>query len=181
MMTTTLNRIREHNPCREGWTRLLKYLGKTQANDEPLGLDVILASNGLDDALWCLCAIREQDVAIQCFALACARRVEHLAYDQCVRQCNNITEQYCSGKVGEEDLYEARSAARDAALAALRKTDWDVARDSALAALWAARAAAQAATVWELPWAAAWAARAAAEEAAEYNWQEAHFRKLIKR
>ena len=30
-ITTTLNRIREHRPCREGWTTLLRHLGKTEA------------------------------------------------------------------------------------------------------------------------------------------------------
>jgi hypothetical protein len=29
MITTTLNRIREHSPCTEGWVKLLAHLGKT--------------------------------------------------------------------------------------------------------------------------------------------------------
>ena len=52
-ITTTLDRIREHSPCAAGWSKLLKHLGKTQADDEPLPFSVILDSNGLDDALWC--------------------------------------------------------------------------------------------------------------------------------
>ena len=31
MITTTLNRIRAHSPCREGWAKLLRHLGKTEA------------------------------------------------------------------------------------------------------------------------------------------------------
>lgn len=35
MITTTLNRIRAHSPCEDGWTKLLKHLGKSQADDGP--------------------------------------------------------------------------------------------------------------------------------------------------
>jgi hypothetical protein len=48
---TTLNAIREHSPCADGWAKLLRHLGKTQADDEPLALTTILDSNGPDDAL----------------------------------------------------------------------------------------------------------------------------------
>jgi hypothetical protein len=52
--TTTLNEIRKFNPCKEGWTKLLKFLDKTEADDEPLLMSTILESNGLLDAIWCL-------------------------------------------------------------------------------------------------------------------------------
>ena len=51
-MTTTLARIKAHGPCADGWHKLLTHLGKTKADDEPLLYATILASNGLDDALW---------------------------------------------------------------------------------------------------------------------------------
>jgi len=35
-MKTTLNKIREHNPCRESWEMLLSSLNKTKADDEPI-------------------------------------------------------------------------------------------------------------------------------------------------
>ena len=35
-MYTTLNKIRSHLPCEKGWKTLLKSLGKTEADDEPL-------------------------------------------------------------------------------------------------------------------------------------------------
>jgi len=53
MLTTTLNRIRERNPCGDRWEKLLTHLGKTQPDDEPLTYLTILESNGFDDALWC--------------------------------------------------------------------------------------------------------------------------------
>jgi hypothetical protein len=46
MITTTLNAIRKHHPCKEGWEKLLKHLGKTKADDEPLAFVAILDSNG---------------------------------------------------------------------------------------------------------------------------------------
>ena len=54
MTMTTLNAIRAASPCHDGWTKLLKHLGKTSADDEPLPLLTVLDSNGIDDALWVL-------------------------------------------------------------------------------------------------------------------------------
>lgn len=31
-MNTTLNKLREHDPCTDGWKKLLEYLGKTKAD-----------------------------------------------------------------------------------------------------------------------------------------------------
>ena len=56
-MLTTLNAIRAHSPCATGWSKLLRYLGKTGADDEPLLITTILDSNGVEDALWCLRAV----------------------------------------------------------------------------------------------------------------------------
>ena len=56
---TTLNAIRAHSLCEPGWQKLLKHLGKTKADDEPLRFSTILESNGIDDALWCLRSLSE--------------------------------------------------------------------------------------------------------------------------
>ncbi len=42
MIYTTLNRVREHHPCADGWRKLLTHLNKTQADDEPLALVVLV-------------------------------------------------------------------------------------------------------------------------------------------
>ena len=49
-MRTSLSAIRAHSPCQDGWSELLRHLGKTAADDEPLLITTILDSNGLDDA-----------------------------------------------------------------------------------------------------------------------------------
>jgi hypothetical protein len=81
-LTTTLNRIREHHPCTEGWEKLLKHLGKTQADDEPLPYSTIVESNGLMDALWCCRAEPRYDKEWRLFAVWCARQVHHLMRDR---------------------------------------------------------------------------------------------------
>lgn len=80
-MMTTLNKIRQHSPCADGWQKLLRHLGKTQADDEPLSITTILDSNGLDDALWCLRAVEGHNREIRLFAVWFARQVEHLITD----------------------------------------------------------------------------------------------------
>jgi len=57
-MTTTLREIEEYKPCGDGWKKLLKSLGKREADDEPLSLMHILESNGVKDAIWCLRCVR---------------------------------------------------------------------------------------------------------------------------
>jgi len=37
--TTTLNKIRAHRPCTEGWQKLLAHLGKTKADAAPQVID----------------------------------------------------------------------------------------------------------------------------------------------
>jgi len=43
-----------------GWRLLLRNLGKTMPDGEPLKITTILDSNGLDDAMWCLRAVDER-------------------------------------------------------------------------------------------------------------------------
>ena len=76
-MHTTLNKIRSHAPCADNWRKLLRHLGKTEADDEPLLITTILDSNGLDDALWCLRAVDGHDREIRLYAAWCARQVQH--------------------------------------------------------------------------------------------------------
>ena len=45
---TTLAIIREHEPCTEGWKKLLKTLGPKFDENEHISFETILDSNGLD-------------------------------------------------------------------------------------------------------------------------------------
>ena len=152
-ITTTLNRIRAHQPCREGWEKLLAGLGKTKADDEPLPFAWIVEINGLDDALWCCRAEPDRAKEWRLFAVWCARQVQHLMTDPRSITALDVAERHAHGQATDEELAAARAAALAAAL------DAETAAGPATCA--AARDAETAAG------AAAWAAACAAETAAQ--------------
>ena len=171
MITTTLNAIRAHSPCVDGWKKLLTHLGKTQADDEPLAFSTILDSNGLADALWCCRAAPEHAKEWRLFAVWCARQVQHLMTDPRSLTALDVAERHAHGLATDAELGAARDAARGAAWVAAGDAAWVVAEDAARAA---ARDAARAAAGG-----AAWAAaRDAARDAAE-DAQAAQFREVV--
>ena len=125
MLTTTLNRIRAHRPCADGWTTLLDYLGKTKADDEPLSFETILAANGLDDALWCLRAMPEHNKHWRLYAVWCARQVQHLMIDARSVAALDVAERHAHGTASDQELAAAWDAAWDAAWAAAWDAAWD--------------------------------------------------------
>ena len=134
-MKTTLNAIRAQSPCAEGWQKLLAYLGKTKADDEPVSIIAVLDSNGIDDALWCLRAVTGYDREIRLYAVWCARQVQHLMTDDRSLAALDVAERFANGDATEREL----SSAWDAAwAAAARAAAWAAARDAARAAAWAA-------------------------------------------
>ena len=162
MKTTTLNKIRAHSPCDSGWAKLLQYLGKTAADDEPLSFITILESNGLNDALWCCRAAPEYDREWRLYAVFCARKVQCLMTDPRSITVIDVAERHANGLATDAELVAAWDAARDVALAATLAAPPAAVR----AAVWAARVAAG--MVLKAAWAAwdtAWIARAAARAA----------------
>ena len=155
-MKTTLNELEKHNFHFSGGCKLMRYLGKTEIDDEPLDLLTILESNGLDDTLWCLRAVEGFDREKRLLAVAFAREVEHLM-PEASKPALDVAERFANGLATEEELDQARYAAADAADAA-----WAAARAAADAAAAAARAAARAA---DAAAAAAWDAEAACNAA----------------
>jgi len=150
MITTTLNRIKEHGPCEAGWKKLLKHLGKTKADDEPLPFSVIVESNGIDDALWCCRVEPDHDKTWRLFAVWCARQVEHLLTDKRSIEAINVAEKYAHGEATEQELEIARAAAAAATEDSARAeaAAWAAARAEAMAAARAAARAAAAAAAW---------------------------------
>jgi hypothetical protein len=150
MIYTTLNTIRSHSPCAGSWEKLLRALGKTQADDEPLGLDRILEVCGLGDALWSLRCWPEHSKHWRPYAVWCARQVQHLMTDPRSLAALDVAEKHANGDATDDELDTAEAAARDAADAAAAaswaaaNTDaayaaWDAARDAAQAAVRAAQ------------------------------------------
>ncbi len=154
-MYTTLNKIRAHGPCMHGWETLLRSLGKTRPDDEPVSVVTVLKSNGLDDAIWCLRAVDGFDREKRLFAVKCARRVQHLLKDQRSVNALDVSEAYANGLASAKEL---RKACEDA---------WAAWADAwaASGSTWAVSGAARAAR------AANGAAAAALEQAWEAAWQ----------
>jgi len=162
-MKTTLNKIKFYSPCKDGYKKLLTYLGKTEADDEPLYFSTILESNGLNDCIWCFRAAPEYNQEWRLFAVWCARQVQHLMQDSRSIDALEVSEKFAMGNASTNELQVAGDAAWaaagdavDAAVAA-----GDVAWAAAVAA-WAAAGDAAWAVARDAAWAAADAARAAA-------------------
>ena len=151
-MKTTLNQIRTHSPCVDGWKKLLAHLGKTQADDEPINILTILDSNDLDDALWCLRAVEGHDREIRLYAVWCARQVQHLMADQRSVAALDVAERHANGMATDTELAAAWAAAESAA------------RSAAGAAAWSAAESAARAAAVDAAWSAAWSAARAAQE-----------------
>lgn len=113
-MNTTLNEIKKHRPCIDGWKKLLASLGKTQADDEPLSFKHILENNGIKDAVWALRVLPLKDQAL--FRADVAEFVLHLfeskyPHDVRPRQAIVAMRLFAHGKISEDDLSKASFAA----------------------------------------------------------------------
>ena len=188
MITTTLNKIRKHSPCQEGWTKLLAGLGKTVGDDELLPFARILEINGLKDALWCCRAEPLYDKEWRSLAVKYARRVEHLNTDPVVKYANDVAERYANGEATDEELVFARTAAW-AAWDVSVTAGWAAEATAADAAYYAAWDAADVAAYYVADYAAAAAAdvadvaadyaAATAARAAEREYQEQEFLRVV--
>lgn len=166
--TLTLAGIRKHGPCEDGWRKLLAHLGKTRADNEPLTIATVYASNGFDDATWCLRALPDDRLSRH-FQAWCVEQVlplfeaEHPDDTRIREQIAMLVNDAAATEERDAARAAARAAARDAAAAAATVTAW--------AAAWAAARAAATVTAWDAARDAAWAA---ARDA-----QERQFRRMI--
>jgi hypothetical protein len=76
MLCTTLGQLKEYNPCKKGLETLLASLPECYNDTDPIGLDRILESNGLNDAIWAL-RMFEKKYSVK-IAIKCAERVLHI-------------------------------------------------------------------------------------------------------
>lgn len=169
---TTLNRIRAHDPCTNGWRKLLKGLNKTEADDEPLDLLTILNINDLDDALWCMRTMPEHDKEWRLYIVWCARQVHHLITDPRSIAVIDVAERFALGQTTVEELKAAQDAAQDTA----QDASWVawIAQDASWVAAWAAWTAAR-----DAAWTAAEAAAGDAAWTAARAAQEKKLRELL--
>ena len=165
-MTTTLRKIRADRPCgvrlkdgqRVGYLKLKHHLGEGYGDDTPVDITAIIDSNGLDYALWCLCAVNGHAREMLLYAVWCARQVPSLIEVPRSVTALDGAERNANGAASNDELAAARAAGTEAAwaalaaraaLAALAATDasWAAlpAKEGARAALAAARDARDAA------------------------------------
>jgi hypothetical protein len=150
---TTLNRIRQAEPCHKGWTKLLTFLNKTSSDDEPLDLLTILESNGVQDCLWAFQCTDDNESIYMHMAADFAESVLHIfeadyPNDNRPRLAIQAARDFADGKISAAAGDAAWDAARDAAWAAAGDAAWDAARDAAWAAAWAAAGDAARAAAW---------------------------------
>jgi len=164
MFTTTFKLLRGHHACKDRYAVLRESL-RGRGDDEPITMIEILDSNGLDDALWALRAVPdeqtdERDKLARLFACWCVRQIWHLLTDERSRTAIEVAERYAVGEATRDALNAAAAVAAAAARAA------DAAAYATYSAAAAARAAADAAAAAAGSAADAYAAAALA--AADY-------------
>jgi len=174
-LTTTLAAIRAQNPCRSGWTKLLKHVGE-MPDDAPLPLVTVLDSNGVSDTLWVAYRVIGEPARValapfirECVLRACdyAERVlpvfeAQRPGDDRPRKAIEAARACAAGTIGEREARKAAAAAADAADAAA-----------------AAAAADAAAYAYAADADAAYAAADAAAREKERAWQAARLREYL--
>lgn len=157
--SVTLQALRKAKTCYSGYNKVVRSLqGKPfTAEDEeresylrfrypdPIPLTSILASNGLDDALWATRCLVGKDRDLRMFAVWAVRQVQDLLTDPRSLRALDVAEAYAEGRATEDELAvahgEAWAAARAAAYAAYYAAPGDASYAAARAAAYAARAA----------------------------------------
>ena len=140
-MMITLQEIRDNNPCKTGWEKVLSANSGVCADmNKSFELLTILESNDFDDCMWALrCKPEHKNFFIK-LAVVFADEVSHLMSDERPKTALDIAWQYSEGLVDQNDT-AARDAAADAAAAYAAAA---AARDAARTAAYAARTAAYA-------------------------------------
>ena len=168
-MLTTLNTLHKYWPIIDDgtysgacWPMLLKALGKTAGDDEPLSIIKVLNVVGFDNTSWILQAIPEHKRELTLFTVFCARQASGLMREKPLRTVIKTAERFANGLASIKDLRvaagnawiiarsaedEARifwadyHAAADIALAWLQYCECQAHADAAWAAVHAAYAA----------------------------------------
>ena len=133
-LTTTLKLLHKAGACVSGYRTLIEGLGNNYPQEKPINLLTILDINGLDDALWALCATAENcDTVARLMAADFAEQVlpiwEKYSSDKRPELAIKAARDFTNGKITRGQLAAARAAAWDAARSAAWDAAWDAARE----------------------------------------------------
>lgn len=139
-LTTTFKLLRNKNACKPKY-KLLRAALKGTKDNEPINLLTILETNGLDDAIWALCATAENcDKIVRLMAADFAEQVLPIwqahSQDKRPELAIKAARDFAHGLITIADLNAAKNAA------------WDAAKNAAWDASWAAWAA-KSAAAWD--------------------------------
>lgn len=108
---TTFEVLKRNGACKERYRHLAKACGGIgkYCRNKPIPLVDILRHNGLDDAIWALRAVPDdQSAHVAClarmFAVACARDVQHLMTDARSLAALDVAERHARGEATDEAL-----------------------------------------------------------------------------
>ena len=117
MIYTTLNKLALHHRSSTSKETLLKHLGKTVGDDDPLSMELILDVLGIQDAIWCTRAFPEHHKTWALFIIACVKDRSQLMTDPRSIKALDIAEQFLNGEATQNQLEAAVDDASDAAFA----------------------------------------------------------------
>ena len=110
-MKITLKTLTAIGKYSGNWDKLMAHLGKSETDDQPLSIAVIIDSNGLEIALECLQDVKGFDREIRLYAVWCARQVQHLLRYKPSLDAINVAERFANGMASPQELENARRAA----------------------------------------------------------------------
>jgi len=124
-MKITLSKIKKHDPCPDGWEKILAAQGPDL--DREWELVEAFQSNGLEDVLWALRCLPEHNRLWRKYAVWCVMQVEHLLIDQRSQDALEVAWRHSDGLASDAELAagieaawaaasDAERAARDAAI-----------------------------------------------------------------
>ena len=184
MLTTTYQLLRSQDACDDRYGYLKEELRK-RGHKGAIPLALILEVNGLDDALWALCAVpmrqkKERDRLARLVACDYAERAlpayeAEYPGDSRPRDTISCARSFANGEATGAELAASRTAASAAYWAAFSAAYW--------VAYWVASSAASSAAYWTASSvasnAAYWTASSVASNAAELKWQAGRLRHYL--
>ena len=138
----TLRELRAADACESGMEYLRKIVGVDFPDDALIDLADLPVVKDLSYALWALRCVPGHDRDKRLYAVACARRVQHLMEDERSILVLDVAERYANGQATDGELAAAYAYA---AVYAARSAVYAASSDAAYAAAYAAADASSAA------------------------------------